>query len=278
MPGRRRALVAVTAAILAASVSTGWASSSRSLAAAPACDKATATTLINGNGLNNFLLPDPVVQLLCGPFTGSGTQAMAVTIGAATCWSPQSWAIFQVDGGAWRLVQQEPAFLAAPLTIAGTDIHETTPVFRPGDPRCVPSGGTHSRVWHWTGTRFVAGPYEGARKPPRTVATFYAPSRNLSCEMNDGRGGIGTFVYCQSFAHPHSVKMGRSGRLKICRSATGARCLGDPGEGTPVLRYGHHITLKHFRCRSAQSGITCVVIKTGKGFRIDRVRVHRVSR
>jgi hypothetical protein len=276
MPGRRHLLVALTAAVLA----TGCAlSPARALAAAPACDKATAIELVNDNDLNGFLLPDPVVQLLCGPFTGAGTQAMVVTIGAATCWSPQSWAVFRVQGDAWQLVQFEPAFLAAPLRITGTAVHEKTPVFRNGDPRCVPSGGTHSRVWRWNGTRFVPGPYDGA-PARRTVATFYSPSRNVSCEMNDGRTGVGTYVYCQSMAHPHSVKMGLGGRLKICRSAKAstAQCLGNPGEHTPVLRYGHHVSLEHFRCRSARSGVTCVVIRTGKGFRIDRTGVRRVSR
>jgi hypothetical protein len=44
-----------------------------------------------------------------------------------------------------------------------------------------------------------------------------------------------------------------------------------------VLAYGKQIALEHFRCRSAQAGVTCTVIKTGKGFRIDHEGVRRVG-
>jgi hypothetical protein len=280
MLGTRCALAAVALAVLAVSISSASAAPApRSLAAAPDCSVPTATQLINDNDLNGFLLPNPVVQLLCGPFTGPGTQAMVATIAAGTCWSPQSWVVFELEGDAWQLVQMESAFLAAPLAAVGADVRETTPVFLPSDPRCVPSGGTHARVWHWDGTRFVPGAYTRVGKPKlRTSAVFYSQSRNISCEMNDARPGVGTFVYCQSTSHPHSVRMGLSGRLKTCRggSLTTTHCLGNPGEHTPVLRYGHHISLRHFRCRSARSGVTCMVSKTGKGFRIDRRGVRPI--
>jgi hypothetical protein len=73
--------------------------------------------------------------------------------------------------------------------------------------------------------------------------------------------------------------MGRDGQLSICRegSLMTTHCLGDPGEHTPVLAYGRHITLTHFRCASLQTGVTCTVIATGKGFRIDRAGVRRVG-
>ena len=114
----------------------------------------------------------------------------------------------------------------------------------------------------------------------RTSASFYSPSRNISCEMNDGSAGVGGGVYCQSLMRPQSVKLGRDGRLTICRdqSITMTHCLGDPGEHTPVLAYGRQITVGHFRCRSAQAGVTCTVISSGKGFRIDRAGVRAVGR
>ena len=104
MPGYRSVLAAlcvVALLVLAASATAP---------AAPGadCSKATATQLVNDNKLNNFILPDPFAQLLCGPFTWPGSTAMAVTIGAATCWSPQSWAVFTFDAGTWRLVHVQP--------------------------------------------------------------------------------------------------------------------------------------------------------------------------
>jgi hypothetical protein len=281
--GKRLALAAFVAALMMVLV----VSVSRAQAGAPAdCSKATATQLINDNDLNGFLLPDPVVQLLCGPFTGPGSQAMVATIGAATCWSPQSWAVFSFDGSSWKLVHFQPAFLLSLVVVNGTDLRETTPIFRTGDPRCVPSGGSHARVWHWDGSRLVAGAWKrvgkgkAAAKPKRrTNATFYSPSRNISCEMNDGRAGVGSFVYCQSWKRPQSVRMGLDGRPRVCHDASTAstHCLGNPGEHTPVLGYGKQVSLEHFRCRSAEAGVTCTVIKTGKGFRISRSGVKRVG-
>jgi hypothetical protein len=257
--------------------------------AAMDCSTATATQLVNENRLNDFLLAEPVVQVLCGPFTGPGSQAMVATIGAATCWSPQSWAVFNLTAAGWQLVFTQRSFVLGPLVAVGGEIRETTPVFRSTDPRCVPSGGAHARTWHWDGTRFVAGAWTQVKKPTqpkkaaqpasRTSATFYSPSRNISCEMNDGRAGVGSFVYCQSLRRPHTVKMGLDGRLKICRdrTITTTHCLGNPGEHTPVLGYGKHITLKHFRCESQKAGVRCTVIKTGRGFRIDSAGVRRVG-
>jgi len=121
------------------------------------CSTATATQLVEQNRLNAFDLPDPVRQVLCGPFMGPGSEAMAVTIGAPTCWPIQHWAIFGFRGGAWQLMAEIPAYLIPPLTAVGNDIREETAVNRAGDPRCLPTGGTHARLWHWDGTKFVAG-------------------------------------------------------------------------------------------------------------------------
>jgi hypothetical protein len=152
--------------------------------------------------------------------------------------------------------------------------------------------GAHARTWDWDGARFAPGLWQRVQTPmtptqrktatrgtSRTSASFYSPSRNISCEMTDGRAGVDSHVYCQSLAHPHSVTMGLAGRLKICRSGTltTTHCLGDPGEHTPVLRYGKHITLEHFRCDSKQVGVSCTVIKTGKGFLIDSAGVRRIG-
>jgi hypothetical protein len=273
--GKRSLLVVVCVVMVLGAVAVASAAGSAGAAAAD-CSKATATQLVAEHQLNDFVLPDPVVGVLCGPFTGPGSEAMAVTIGAATCWGIQRWVVFDFAGGTWRLVLDERAFVIPPLVNVGGDIKETTPVFRSGDPRCVPSGGTHSRIWHWDGARFTAGPWKQAKSAAaKTSAAFYSPSHNISCEMNDGRSHVGSFVYCQTWHRPQSVTMGLDGRLKICHRAN--RCLGDPGEHTPVLGYGKRVTLKHFRCQSGKTGVTCTVIKTGKGFRIDKAGVKRIG-
>ena len=144
-----------------------WRSGSRRrrpAGSAADCSVATATQLVEQYRLNHFDLPNPVRQLLCGSFMGPGSEAMAITIGAPTCWPIQHWAILGFRDGAWRLLETVPAYLIPPLTAVGNDIREETAVQRSGDARCFPSGGTRARLWHWDGTRFVAGPGRRSRK------------------------------------------------------------------------------------------------------------------
>ena len=93
--------VSVIAAVVAA---TAFAGVGRVLVVQADCSQATATQLVNQNDLNNFLLQDPVQQVLCGSFTGPDSEAMVVAIGAPTCWGTQRWAVFRFSGGAWELV------------------------------------------------------------------------------------------------------------------------------------------------------------------------------
>jgi hypothetical protein len=242
------------------------------------CSKATATQLVAQHDLNGFLLQDPVRQVLCGPFMGPGSEAMAVTIGAPTCWPIQQWAIFGVVGGAWQLLETIPAYLIPPLTAVGSDIREETAVPRPGDSRCLPTGGTHARLWHWNGTKFVAGAWTQVKPADRVQQDYFVtPSGNIDCQMGD-HGGTAAGIFCQSGKPPRSVGLRLNGRLQICR---GARCVGNPGEGdVPPIRtlaYGKQSTVGRFRCRSQRIGVTCVVIRTGKGFLLNRSGVTRVG-
>ena len=155
------------------------------------CTKATATRLVNQKRLNSFLLPDPVRQVLCGPFTGAGSEAMAVTIGAPTSWPVQSWAVFSFANGTSKLVLSQPAYLAGPLEAVGSDIKETTAVARLGDPRCLPTGGTHARIWHWDGSKLVAGPWTQVEPgEPLKSAYFYSPPAvGTTCARVDDPSG-----------------------------------------------------------------------------------------
>jgi hypothetical protein len=115
---------------------------------------------------------------------------------------------------------------------------------------------------------------QAASSASRTTASFYSPSRNLGCELDDRRAGVPSEVFCQSLKTPHSVKLGLNGRIKICR---GESCLGNPGEGTPVLAYGRQVTVGRFRCFSLTAGVKCIVISSGKGFLIDKAGVRRLG-
>jgi hypothetical protein len=239
------------------------------------CSPATAKALVDKHNLNDFLLDDPVAQVLCGPFTGASSKAMAVAIAASTCWPTQQWAVFSFTGRYWKLVRDVHAFIYR-LAAVDRGIREKRPVFRTTDPRCVPSGGTRSRVWRWNGDRLAAGAWV-RRAPPPTYKEFLAPTAlQTSCYLStDPNLGAGK-AHCQNRRRTADVLS--TGRVTICRITATQPCdAGDPGEGDPTLGYGKRIRLGPFRCSSAHAGVTCVVRATGRGFRINRTKVVRLS-
>lgn len=270
----------------------GPSAPSGSAAAKADCSMATATRLANQHRLNNFLLPNPIRQLLCGPFTGPGSEAMAITIGAPTCWPVQGWAVFSFSDGDWRLVlSQRLVFVVPPLVAVGGDIRETRPVYRRGDPRCIPSGGTHARTWHWDGTRFAAGPWKQV-KPPAAPAGgaksghFKTPSGNIVCVYS----ATGVLCGIKSGLKPKPPYTRECRRIgldhnadRISLGATGRAdpiaCSGDAGpfvgeRSAPVLAYGKTWNRGGLRCRSAFAGLTCRN-KSGHGFFLSRARWRR---
>jgi hypothetical protein len=225
------------------------------------------------------IVQEPIVQALCSPFTGPGSNAMAITLNAPTCWSPQGWLVYTLAGDDWQLVLEQPyRFLVGPLVAVGSDIRETEPVVREGDPRCNPSGGTRARLWHWDGTRLIAGPFQsvapGVVEPEQTVVFGRSPLR-VSCELYDDHTTTGSYVYCWVGlgrpGMPH-VRMGPDGRLDRGRKQTLPT-----GLGGHTLPYGKRVTAGRFRCTSQRSGLRCIVIRTGKGFVFDNHGATRVG-
>lgn len=100
---------------------------------------------------------------------------------------------------------------------------------------------------------------------------FYSPSRNISCEVNVGRGtGIPDDAYCQTVEPPQSAQMDTAGAVKPC---TGVSCLGNPPPGIPTLAYGQAMPWGPFNCLSEEDGVTCTVAG-GRGFTISRSGVN----
>ena len=241
--------------------------------AAGRCSKAEATAVVKRLRVSDPSVADPVFKVLCGAFTGPRSQTMVASIYGPGNTGMVYWAVFRLAGGAWQLLMKRHQ--AALLTAAGSDIGEKVLIYREGDSRCCPSGGTRSRIWHWNGTSFGAGPWEQATKAEPEGRSFYSPSRGIDCGMVDERRMRA--VICQTLRPPQKVTMDALGRLKIC-SGSEARCkLGNAGEDVPVLAYGRQIIVGRFRCLSLRSGMRCTLIRTGRGFVINRDGVSRVS-
>jgi uncharacterized protein DUF6636 len=93
------------------------------------------------------------------------------------------------------------------------------------------------------------------------VAWFHSPSGNIQCE-------VGVTAYCQTFRPLQTVTLRANGRSVVC---TRRACpVGNGPENATTLAYGRSIRVGPFRCTSLQSGMRCVVVRTGRGFTIAR--------
>jgi hypothetical protein len=238
------------------------------------CSARAADELVKRLGLSDPEVANPVFKLLCGAFTGPGSQTMVASLSGPGNTGMIDWVVFRSLGGEWQLLMKRHQ--AAVLTAAGSDIREKVWIFRPGDSRCCPSGGTRARIWHWDGTRLVAGPWKQVTPPKSGGATlhlreFVSPSRNIFCSLGDeGR------AYCLTVKPPRSVDLSPNGHISVCR---GTRCIGTGRFGSsPTLGYGKKDAFAGYICRSKKVGVTCTVATSGKGFLINRSGVSRVGR
>jgi hypothetical protein len=275
------AIMIVLILALAASAPTYSSGQARPAASAVACSKATGRKLIDASQLNGFLLPP--AQVLCGPFTGPGSVAMAVTIAASTCWAVQRWAVFAFRAGSWKLVFQRGGFIYPPLVAAGSDIRVETALFLPSDTtRCNPNGGSQSRRWHWNGRTFIPGAptrVKPATPPKLLEAHFSAPGRQIGCDVYDnppsqqGRSD----VFCSSsVGFRTSALLDDDSKVTVCKGAKQGDCIGTPGYGSKVLGYGKQISVGRFNCKVSQAGVECIVTATGKGFLINATSAKAV--
>jgi alpha-tubulin suppressor-like RCC1 family protein len=106
------------------------------------------------------------------------------------------------------------------------------------------NGGTHARIWHWDGTRLVAGPWKQVtRGGATTFAEFFSPSRNVGCDMSDAADSYRD-VFCRSERRQLSVTLSLNRPLYIGRGTSRDPCIGFPsGQGflinsTSVRRVG----------------------------------------
>ncbi len=252
------------------------------------CSKATALQVATRfRVVADPTLPSPIAKVLCGPFTGPGSRAMAVTFARGTCLPNHGWALFSYTNGGWQLVPGRHDGFVVSLAGVGSDIRETVPVWRSYDSPCNPSGGTRARTWRWNGSRLVAGPWKQVTPADSYVnGAFKSPSSNIVCEYFIHIGSRASESYvgcviktglrpapprrpCQEGGYAGDrVYLGVTGRVEV------PSCAGDPGpyvsvDRARVLGYGKTWSGGGFRCTSAEAGLTCRN-KSGNGFFLSR--------
>jgi hypothetical protein len=172
--------------------------------------------------------------------------------------------------------------LSNPVALLGHEVYGCYQLTVPSDPKqnqheCL-TLGPNGTTWGYGPT---SQPKTTPTKPTSgTYARFYTPSRNIACEMSDNgtaQAGIG----CIMQKPPALASLKVRGVATICQHQA-LKCTGnlgdDPSLATPrELAYGSSVTVGRFRCTSASTGVTCVVIATGKGFFISRQSVRTVG-
>jgi hypothetical protein len=172
--------------------------------------------------------------------------------------------------------------LSRPVALLGHEVYGCYQLTVPSDPKqnqheCL-TLGPNGTSW---GYGPASQPKTTSTQPTSgTYARFYTPSRNISCEMSDN-GTAQAGIDCIMQKPPALASLKASGVATICQHQ-GLKCTGNLGgaPGLPPLRellYGSSRTVGRFRCRSQQAGITCTVIKSGKGFLIDDNQVVKVG-
>ncbi|WAJ45396.1 hypothetical protein OK015_02380 [Mycobacterium sp. Aquia_216] len=122
----------------------------------------------------------------------------------------------------------------------------------------------------------VGMPVATADNPACTasVCAFLSPSRNISCEVNYKRDpGISDEAYCQTNEPPQSAHLSAGGVVTSCK---GVSCVGNAGEGTPVLGYDQTVGIGPFSCTSKPDGVTCTV-SSGNGFTISNAGITSIG-
>jgi len=267
-----------------------WIGPAPPVAISARCTKLTARLLVERQGMGDPS-GETSYRALCGAFAGPGSRTMVVTFLGPT--GPLDWAVFRWTGSTWQFLMRQPA--GGSITAAGPDLRQTISIYRPGDSRCCPSGGTKSRLWHWNGSRFVSGPWmqdtPGNAAPRAEKSGFFKmPSGNIVCQYLVGPSvAFGAVVACaiKTGLKPalprRACEFGSYASDRLILDARGPvsapPCANEPsalvGEGQAgVLSYGKTWSGGGIRCTSALAGLTCRN-KSGHGFFLSREKWRR---
>jgi len=251
--------------------------------ASAACSRATARAAM----AREQLLAEPqlglraVGQLFCGPFAGPGSRGMAVSAAHGVCMPYASWGAFRYVNGDWKLIPggSHPGILRLGIARSGNDIVEKATIRYPGEGPCHASG-RKERVWHWNGSRLVAGPWKVTSTGPTVVqhVSFLSPDGKVGCSAAGG-------VWCMTIPYgngAHMASMTRAGAVTICTVSPADICAQNipTRPRAPVLRRGQRNELGGVRCTGESRGLTCVVMAgagKGKGFLINATGITKVG-
>jgi hypothetical protein len=252
------------------------------------CNDETATELGEANDLNPFAPGTTAMSALCGEFLGPGTETLVARALPATCGGYAGWGAFRREtDGSWQLVfklgdgQND-------LIAVGSDLEEVVGVIGPHEPRCVDHPTSKSRIWHWDGGSFVAGPWTLHFSRPSGAFLAHWHRSAILCYLSDNPslkvppGSIyhnGAMCVANNPRYSQQADLLSNGRVKSCRirnprlgCASACAC----EEGIPELHTGDQIVEGGYTCRVLNRAVECVNTD-GKGFVINNKKIRRLS-
>ena len=142
--------------------------------------------------------------------------------------------VFRYTSGGWQLIPGglHPNILNLGIARSGNSIVEKATIRYPGETICLASG-VRARVWHWNGSRLVAGPWKVITTGPKTVrlTIFVTSDRKVGCSVSDT-------VWCATNPpgpHVHFAELQRNGMVRICDATPADICLQNAITHGPVF-------------------------------------------
>jgi hypothetical protein len=254
------------------------------------CNEATATALGEEYDLNPFAPIYKAMSPLCGEFLGPGVEAMVDRALPATCGGYAGWAVFRHEtDGSWQLVFKERDG-AWELNAVGNDLEETDKILGPREARCVEPRTTKTRIWHWDGQQFVAGPWTVHLSGPSGTFVARWGHSGVLCLIGDNpelepppAGSVyhnGATCVVGSSRYSQQADLYPSGRVKTCRvhrptkSCAGSYCGCD--ENIPEIHTGEEVVVGRYSCQVRGHSVKCVN-DAGQGFVISPKRTKRLG-
>jgi hypothetical protein len=259
-----------------------------SVSPAGPCNDETATALGEQYALNPFAPSTTAMSALCGEFLGPGIETMVARAVPATCGGYFGWAVFrrQVDDS-WQLVWRYRNG-QTDLVAVGSDLEETNRILASGDARCVGKTATKTRVWHWGGQLFAAGPWS---IHPLGLAPLFItdwPHSAVICQLADDpkvnalpgstRNGVSCFIVNSRYSLQAELRIDAQVKTRKCRPRSVSRCTGSfcgCADDLPEVKSGEQVVVGRFTCRVLKSSVECLNT-TGQGFVINPRETRRL--
>ena len=134
------------------------------------------------------------------------------------------WGVFRYANGGWQLIpgRPPPQHLVARHREVRHSIVEKATIRYPGETVCTGERPEGARVWHWNGSRLVAGPWKVIRRAEDGSPDDFSLPIARSAVPSRTRSGAPPIHLGR---HVHFAELQRNGMVRICDATPADICL-----------------------------------------------------